>query len=755
MTRADEKLQWLFQRLGGVDQVLLRDGEHLLHLNHLDPKLWVALSCPSRGLEFDEKTLALIDVDGDERIRVPELLAAVDWCCKRLRDPELLLEGRQALPLADIKADSQEGARLMAAAQGVLEALGRPEAEALTVEEVSAVASAAAEKLFNGDGIIPVHEDIPEPLRLYIADALAVMGGLKDASGRPGINVEISRAFRQTLISWRSWLEALKKAEAFGESTAELWELFSRLKDKIDDYFLRSDLAAFAPAQAELLAAEEKLGAPGADGLLAWEALATLPLARAEAGRPLDLTEGINPVWRGSVERLLALTAQSRAQAERLSGAEWKLLKEKLAAYGELLAARPQRPPLALTEPPTAEPETLGLARVEALLAGELEADFELLAQRDAEIPTAAADLAELEKLLRFHRDLPTLLRNFVSFHDFYEKDSRAVFQVGKLYIDGRLSRLCLLASEVEKHSLLAASSNLCLLYCLCTRRNKPQESGPEGTLSIVAAMTAGDARRLAVGRNGVFVDNRGFDWDATVIKFVPNAISLREAVWAPYRRAAALLGEQIQKLAGAREEKLVSDAVDKISAAPAAAKEAAPFDIGRSVGIFAAIALALGALGTALAALARAFLALAWWQIPLLFLGLFILISGTSILLGWLKLRRRIAGPLLEASGWALNSPLPISLKLGRRLTERAQLPPRARLRRQDPLAEKSCWSTIIVTGLAAAALALAAWLGFQWFQSRQPVPAEAPAASAPAELSASDSAQTRDSAAPSGQAQ
>ena len=68
---------WKFFRTGGLDQVTLATGADLLALGELDQKLWVALSCPVKGLELDEKTLALIDTDGDGRIRVPELLGAI------------------------------------------------------------------------------------------------------------------------------------------------------------------------------------------------------------------------------------------------------------------------------------------------------------------------------------------------------------------------------------------------------------------------------------------------------------------------------------------------------------------------------------------------------------------------------------------------------------------------------------------------------------------------------------------------------
>jgi hypothetical protein len=63
--------KWRFFRSDGVDQVRLETADDLRHLDQLDQKLWAALACPTRGVEFDEKTLALLDADQDGRIRVP------------------------------------------------------------------------------------------------------------------------------------------------------------------------------------------------------------------------------------------------------------------------------------------------------------------------------------------------------------------------------------------------------------------------------------------------------------------------------------------------------------------------------------------------------------------------------------------------------------------------------------------------------------------------------------------------------------
>src|SRR5688572_9846646 len=101
--------RWRFYRAGGVDQVRLDRGADLVHLDELDQKLWVALSCPVRGLEFDERTLTVLDTDHDGRVRAPEMIAASRWLRAVLRDPEGLVRGSDGVPLANVRTDTAEG----------------------------------------------------------------------------------------------------------------------------------------------------------------------------------------------------------------------------------------------------------------------------------------------------------------------------------------------------------------------------------------------------------------------------------------------------------------------------------------------------------------------------------------------------------------------------------------------------------------------------------------------------------------------
>ena len=89
----------------------LETAEDIARLGELDQKLWVALACPVRGLEFDARTLQLMDTDGDGRIRATEVIAAAAWTAGILNDGNSLTQGAGELPLAAINDQTEEGKR--------------------------------------------------------------------------------------------------------------------------------------------------------------------------------------------------------------------------------------------------------------------------------------------------------------------------------------------------------------------------------------------------------------------------------------------------------------------------------------------------------------------------------------------------------------------------------------------------------------------------------------------------------------------
>ncbi|MGA9523858.1 MAG: hypothetical protein WBV82_20525, partial [Myxococcaceae bacterium] len=292
--------KWTFFRAGGFDQPRLDSGADLGALAELDQKLWLALACPTTGLEFDARTLELVDGDRDGRIRAPDIISAGSWTVGLLKNPDDLLEGRSELPLAGIREDVPEGKALLEAARTVLQSLGKSEATALTVEDATNAAKAFEQSLMNGDGIVPPEAAPDDALRACIQDVLASVGGEKDLSGKSGITAAKIEAFFTDLQAYAAWLDKAKATPEIlplGDKTAPAAEALRALKPKLDDYFARCRLAAFDARALQALNREEKeyLALAAKDLSITAEEVASFPLARIEASRPLPLTEGVNP----------------------------------------------------------------------------------------------------------------------------------------------------------------------------------------------------------------------------------------------------------------------------------------------------------------------------------------------------------------------------------------------------------------------------------------------------------------------------
>jgi hypothetical protein len=717
---------WKFFRAGGLDQVRFETADDFLDLGNLDQKLWVALSCPTHGLQFDERMLTLVDTDGDGHIRASELIAAVQWACDHLKDPAVLARGSAVLPLSEINDATESGARILAAARRILRAVGKPDTPSITVEDTADPAKIFGQLEFNGDGVLsPLSLGDDTSLRQVFDEIIAAVGSVKDRSSLDGVDAAVLAKFFDQLAAYDTWTKLGEKLTLpFASETAAAFASIQAVRTKVADYFARCQLAAFdARAAAPLNRAEtEFVTLAGQDLSKPGDAVAGLPLARVEAGRALPLVEGINPAWAAPIAAFRTQVVESLFGRGRdtLAESEWRDLLGKFASFEAHLAAKP-----------VVSVDKLGIERIRELLAGNVRARLESLIQQDLALAPEIAAIDSVERLIRYHWDLGRLLNNFVSFTDFYAPGRRAPFQAGTLYLDGRSCDLCVQVSDPGAHSVLAAQSNLYIAYCDCRRADG-------ATKKIAACFTKGDSDYLMVGRNGVFYDRKGVDWDATIVKVVENVISLHQAFWLPYKKLVKFIESQAAKFAAAKDksadEKLAAGTANAVGGAGQPAKTEA-FDIGKFAGIFAAIGLALGYIGGALAAIVVGFVKLTPWQMPIAIAGALLLVSGPSMLLAWLKLRQRTLGPVLDATGWAINGRIRINVPLGAALTHQARLPANSHRTLKDPYedtaaARRRRWTAVI---LFLVVLGVAAWFtrDHWWWRitsGTPPAPAAAP---------------------------
>lgn len=696
LKKKNDGYDWKFCTIGGVTRVSIQSGKDIAHLGELDQKLWTVLSCPATGLEFDSKTLALLDTDGDGKVKVNEVIAAAKWLTSVIKDPDLLLKKEDTCLLESFNTENEDGKKLHDSAKQILANLGL-EKDSISLADSSDSVAIFAKTRFNGDGIVTPASTDDEGLKKLITDAVACVGGATDRSGEAGVNAELVEKFYAACADYAAWQEAgVPEIYPYGDNTQAALDACNALKDKISDYFMRCKLASFNDAATAALDVNPgKFEAISEKNLASCpEEISNYPLARIVAGDKLPFA-GINPAWQGAFATLKSLVLDvDFPEADGITEAQWQATLAKFSAFTAWKDAKKG-----------SEVEALGLDAVKAVLAEDRKAALMELIDSDKALEAEAGAIDMVDKFMHLYRYFYQFLCNFVTFSDFYSRkdDRKAVFQAGKLYVDQRCCDLCIEVTDMGKHGDMAGQSGMYILYCNCVSKVK------NATKTIAAVLTDGDVDNLREGKNCIFYDREGQDWDATVIKIVENPISVRQAFWSPYKKLARFVETQVNKMAADKDSKVMADATAKVGAPadPAAPKQ--PFDIAKFAGIFAAIGLAVGALGAALGVLVKSLAALAWWKLLIVIVAVLLVISGPAMIMAWLKLRRRNLAPVLNANGWAINSHVLVNILFGATLTSMAKYP---KVVMKDPYSKKMAawkkWLISIAVILVAAFCAL-----------------------------------------------
>jgi hypothetical protein len=721
----------VFKNFGGIHQLQVADAEDLGRIDGLDPARWAATSAPLRDLHCDPAFLDFLDPGKAGRIRVAQLVAAREWVFERLARRDALRGKSEVLRLEDLDSGREAGRRLQQAAEHVLAELGVKEPDSLSLAQVRAFRSGYAQTLANGDGIVPP-EVIPEPEVASLAhDVISIAGSSMDASQRPGVgsaeldrSVERARAYLEWKARPAAWAEILP----WGEDTAAAAETVHGLDAKLEEYFWLCDLVRQeAPAAAQLRASEEELRALKATDASGIERyLAASPLAAPTASGQLSLAGAVNPVYQERFEALRAqvLTRALGAGATDLTRTSWRRVRALFEPYFAWQRDRP------------AEPfHTLPDSRIEQLLRGPLLERLRHFIAVDQDAADELAQIADLEKLILHQRWLVELVNNFVNFSAIYNPKQTALIEMGTLVIDGRRLEFCIRVENREAHKKVAAESQIFLVYAAISEQDQKSPA-----FEVAAPVTSGERGRLRVGKRGLFIDTAGREWDAQVVDLLESPISLAEAIRAPFRRAWSYVGKKIEDLVGtqlAASEKSMHEGLDKgmeleaavpgVQAAPqATAKTTVPAGGGMGLqGLLLGGGIAFAAVGSTVAYLLSALSQIS----PLRMFGAVASLAGLVVLfsgvLGWLKLRRRDMGPLLEANGWAINANMRLTRRLQRVFTRIPGLPRGSRTERPDVLqaflneardAERSFRRrrrlVALLVSLGLAALAVFLWL-------------------------------------------
>lgn len=656
---------WKFFKSARCVQVKLETGADVAALDELDQKLWTVLSAPADGLRFDPATLKLLDADGDGRIRVPEVLKAVAWIKARFKNLDFLFARKDEITLADINEACEDGKALLASFRRILERADRASATTISLADVAGTTDLFNRQPFNGDGVITPESTSDAALSAVVAKIIAAKGSVPDRSGAAGVDQAKVDAFFADAAAFLAWKDAEQGVAAPGDRTAAAYAAFAAVEAKIDEYFT-----------------------PPAD----------LPLVAADPTPSLPLVAGVNPLWQ---EQFRAFAAEASGPVlgveglETLSRADWATVKAKLAPYGAWLAAKAG-----------ADVESVGVDGLRALVAnGKTKAAIDELVKKDLALADEFARLVDCERALRYARHLADWLCNYVNQANLYDPARESVFHTGELVIDGRACRLCFHVADEGAHAALAEKSKCCLLYVKISRKATGEAR------EVCAVITAGSTASLYAGRNGIFYDSDGHDWDAVVAKVVEAQVSLKEAFWAPWAKIATTISGQCKKFLASKQDAAVAKVGEGATAAatpPAAGAAPAPNGAALASSV-AAIGIGVGFVGAACGGLLSILTSTPIWQTLLGVVAIILLVSLPSVVLAWFKLRARDLGAILNAGGWAVNRPLNFSLGLAKTFTRPVSMPAGAFVAR-DPYAShgvlKFVLALILLAVIAAGAV-------------------------------------------------
>lgn len=688
---------WHFAKTSGLMQLQIQSIDDVLELEHLDPKLWVALACPVSGLEFSEDTLQVVDLNKDGRVQVPEILETTRFIKKYFKRPEIIMENGDTIPLDALSDESFDcGHSPSDSAKAILNILGKENATEISLSDVSMNEKLFSPSVYNGDKILPAAAVKDENASKTVKEIIEATGGCDDISGEKGINRAQFETFFKDLKATQEWRELAQKDAPgiffMGLATDSAADSYMAVRDKINEFFLRCNIDSFSSDLSKNL--HDKELASFDDGL-SNEKLENLPLAKINGEKVLPLNSGVNPLWAEKIR-----TFRSKAVAnifndefkQNINEEEWKSLSKSFESYMAWFGAKPSN-----------TVSSLSIERIAEILSSDAQLIIDHALSEEEKHPPIALATLDLKKMLLLRRDFVKLLKNFVSFEEFYDPETPAVFQCGTLYIDGHSCDLCFKVTDPAKHSVMATFSQCYLLYCDCVKKTTGEK------MSIAAMVSAGKTDNLIVGRNGLFFDRNGNNWDATITKIVENPISIKEAFLSPYKKMSKMIQERISKAAANAEAKVNEKMTQAVNDPTKAATNAAATSKKIDIGTIAALSVAFTGIATVVGGLLSAFFGLGKW-IPLGVVGIILLISLPSMFIAWSKLKQRNIAPILDASGWAINGNVKINITLGSAMTHTAARPKNSKLKSNDPFEDKKFpWKRII---LVAIVVALLVWL-------------------------------------------
>lgn len=661
-----------FERFGRTNHLRIDTFEDLEAVLELDEAHWVATTAPTATINCDPVFLNMMDTDQDGRLRAEEVKSAIRFLFENLTDRSGIVPGNTRLDLNMINTASETGERIHSSASKILKRTGRADKH-ISLEQVRTVRAEVQKGGLDEAGVVLPEAAGDERMRRFIEDIIATVGGRPHPAGSQGIDEECLSRFLEQCRQYLDWLKQAEPGEnetvseilPLGSATHEAYELFCALENKISQFFLLCSIQRLDPKLlTRALSPEDGSAAIDLLDLSAAESyLAGAPLAMPNTEVVLDLAGDTNPYYSRELKRFaeIVLTPLSGTEARTLNQSAWRSIRERFRPCREWNDAKPE-----VTVDRIDAPEVRRYVEDSFFIETARQ-----LIEKSHRTAFVLDNIRELERLILYQANIIAFVNSFVSFPQLYDPDSRALFEMGTLVMDGRHFTLAVKVLNREHHVESSIASKIFVMYVEVYGQNE------EELYEVAVPVTSGNRGNIRPNKWGIFNDTAGREWHARVVQIIENPISLTEAIAHPFVRVARSFMSRLERVSVETEQKLGLGVFKDVGKKGAADGKQRGGDISPA-GLLAGGGVALAAMGSSVAFITQTVAKLSPNVVLGAVLAVILAMVVPASISALSKLASRDLSAILEGSGWGVNARMKLTRRQARTFTHRPAYPAR-----------------------------------------------------------------------------
>ena len=653
--------RYRLKNLGGSHQLVINSAQELAALSQLPEIYWMSTSAPTNMLNCDKSIITLLDQDNSGRIFSDDIKHFANFLLKTYGELTPLNERSTQLSTQHLNQSLESNKKLISCAHEVLLNLGKQAKDPLSISDLrndKAILSGGAR---NGDGILPPQDLENEALSIAAKNIGELYGFVSDSSGRPGINSDTLKKFTVDVKTFLEWKDSNNANEAIlvsSEKTQRAWEAYQDVKELIDNYFFLCEAQSFSQFQDNKEVSFTPLAQTFRDRDSAHKFLVESPLAPLSSTATLTLDEKINPTHAQKLYRFIENAAIPLLGKDLLSitKSQWSEIKTVFKSCSDWMSRKPDSPVYKLED-----------SFLRSFIEDGIEQQLLDIIATDLQLGDKLALRSKLEELIILQQHFIDFCNNFVSFRDLYDPKKRAFFEAGTLIIDASTFNFTIPVLDVNKHSKIAASSGLYLIYLKINDNNKVRY--------ICAPVCSLRNKLITTGKRGVLFDLNGRELDAEIIKLVDNPVSLIDAAFNPFRKLASLISSAINKISSSTEKELekqvsstTSNVQKNLTVKTPTTKTTSPAPNNAARDLMFTVA----AIGSSFTYALSKIIEFSYQEIIIGILTGIAIILIPTLLISMYRLWTRNLSSIIEASGFAVNAPLRLTGKLSKTFSPR-----------------------------------------------------------------------------------